>query len=229
MRACYLENLSEYGSTIELSTKAMHHLVNVVRLKVGDELKFFDRDQNISLVSTEEITKKNMIFRVLEKSKAQECKIKLSFAIGKLKKDAMDLAIKQLVEIGASKIIIFESTFSQAYPIKIERLEKIIISAMEQSNNFNFPEINFMKLDDLLKSEKNKIYFSSVTSEDQKIDAFNENSIFIIGPEGGMSENEEKILIESSDVINLPTFILRASTAVSYCAGYVSAKMQLNV
>jgi RsmE family RNA methyltransferase len=81
----------------------------------------------------------------------------------------------------------------------------------------------------MLETNKNKIYFSSITSNHQKIDAFVENTLIIIGPEGGMSESEEKVLIESSKVINLPTFILRASTAVSFCTGFISGKMQLNV
>jgi 16S rRNA (uracil1498-N3)-methyltransferase len=225
MRACYLENLADFNESIIISTKSMHHLVNVIRIKEGDEIKFFDKNKNIAHVKSSSITKKEMVFEIIEKNKADSSEVLLEVAVGKLKKDAMDLAIKQLVEIGISKITIFESTFSQAYPVKLDRLEKIIISAMEQSNNFNFPEVRLVKFTELLKSDKNKIYFSSVASNHQKIDTLIEDSLVIIGPEGGMSESEEEILTKSATVVSLPTFILRASTAVSFCTGYITGKM----
>ena len=225
MRSVFVENLNLYipetSTNIILKVKEYHHLVNVIRLKVNEKILLFDKEQNIFSVQVLKIDKKEIEFEISEKKKAEKRALNFSLALGKLKKDALDLSIKQLVEIGCQSIIIFESSFSQSYKLKSERIDKLIISAMEQSNNFVFPTIVEKNLSELLKTDENIIYFTSIAKKHQKIDTLPSDCLLIIGPEGGLSEREEKAISERcQNMIHLPTPILRAQTAVSFCLGY---------
>lgn len=230
MRSVFVENLDLSASKIVLKSKDYHHLINVIRLKKNEKVLLFDKCENVLNAQVVLITKKDIELVILEKSKYQKrSQHSFSVALGKLKKDALDLSIKQLVEIGCENIIIYQSSFSQSYPLKWDRVEKLIISAMEQSNNFVFPkvtELNFDKLvEKISKNSDQVVYFSSLETEvserDQKIDTFPISPLLIIGPEGGLSDLEEKkILDKTSFVLNLPTPILRAQTAVSFCSGF---------
>ena len=51
-----------------------------------------------------------------------------------VKKDALELIVRQSVEIGITDLKIVKSSRSQNYKINESRLEQIITSAMEQSN-----------------------------------------------------------------------------------------------
>jgi 16S rRNA (uracil1498-N3)-methyltransferase len=234
MRSVFVENLEfEKDEFITLKVKEYHHLINVIRIKKNEEVLFFDKKSNVFHVLTADKSKKEVVFKVLGRKSAEPGSMRLSLAVGKLKKDALDLSIKQLVEIGCHEIIIFQSSFSQCYELKSERVHKVIISAMEQSNNFIFPEIIELPLEELLKTKKNLIYFTSRPVEErldhQKIDAFKDNSLLIIGPEGGLSEREESLILEKTkNVFHLPTPILRAQTAVSFCMGYFLGKLESN-
>jgi 16S rRNA (uracil1498-N3)-methyltransferase len=227
MRSVFVENLTIYkDEVLSLKVKEYHHLINVIRIKINEKVVLFDRLSNIYLVETVQISKKSIEFEIVEKKKAAPRDLKLSIALGKLKKDALDISIKQLVEIGCQEITIFKSSFSQSYDLKKERLEKLVISAMEQSNNYLFPTIQERSLEEVLKTNKNIIYFSAVESKYQKIDTFPKESILIIGPEGGLSEREENLILNNcKNIIHLPTPILRAQTAVSFCMGYYLGKI----
>ena len=47
MRSLYLENLEDYDDEIILKSKEFHHLVNVIRIKVGENVNFFDENENV--------------------------------------------------------------------------------------------------------------------------------------------------------------------------------------
>ncbi len=230
MRSLYLENLEDYDDEIILKSKEFHHLVNVIRIKVGENVNFFDENENVYLVELINLTKKELTFKILEKEKAKTSGVRFSVAVGKLKKEALDLSIKQLVEIGVGTLYIYESEYSQTYNLKDDRVKKIIISSMEQSNNYIFPKVQETKLDEILTLEKSLVYFSSTLKNHQKIDTTDEDLLIIIGPEGGLSEKEENLILSKTpNVFNLPTNILRASTAVSLCSGFVLGRESVKI
>ena len=222
MRSVFVENPIQENNCISLKTKDYHHLVNVIRLKTGERVNLFNREQTVFTTEVATISKKEIVFSIIESFQAKSSLIGITVAFGKLKKEAFDLSVKQLVEIGIKEILIFESEYSQNYSLKMERLDKIIISAMEQSNNYIFPQIRECKFIDMLKSNKNIIYFSSNPKNHQKFDTFYPDSLVIIGPEGGLSLKEESELINGgANTHHLPTKIMRAQTAVSFCSGFV--------
>ena len=154
----------------------------------------------------------------------------LAVSFGLTKKESFELSIKQLVEIGIQEINILSTEYSQRYEVKEDRMESIIESAMEQSNEANYPIINFQNFDEYLEKKKNEIiYFSSIGTENKDLIVDkNRKYNLLLGPEGGLSRKEEsKVAEKGSLVIHLPTNILRTSTAVNFCSGYMLGKLNL--
>lgn len=228
MRAIYLENIQNLKSGMDIPDEKIHHLNNVLRAKTGEIILLLDGCGRGRKAIIENITKRKIDLKFLDIYEGQNRLKNLTVAIGQTKKDAFDLSLKQLVEIGIEKIIILESEYSQKFELKKERIEKVLISALEQSNAFYLPELTYLRFNEFVDSNKNKIiYFSSIgtTQNEIKYDSKEEYTI-LLGPEGGYSLDEEELVKKMTDsvIINLPTNILRTSTAVSFCTGYFLGK-----
>ena len=106
---------------------------------------------------------------------------------------------------------------------KIIRFNKIAKEAAEQSHRFSVPKVslinNFNELDDNLFDVKLLLDEEEAKKIDglliNKIDLINCKGIaFVIGPEGGIDNNERELLIEKGFVpVSLGDNILRTETA----------------
>jgi len=224
MRAVYLDHNFEQNR-IELSGEEAHHLLKVVRVKNGEEILGLNGKGTIAKLVVTEIGKKNIIFIVTSTNLLSRAR-HFDLAIGKTKKEAMDLVLKQAVELGIGKVYILETQYSQRYQINHERIRRILISAMEQSNNPYMPEILEADLNSLLTENYDSFSLFSLR-EAQNDNNLTENSIekslIFIGPEGGFSSEEEEQILntEITSAIHIPTNIMRAPTAVSCAVGYL--------
>lgn len=223
MRAIYYKDLESLEKSCELVDEKFHHLAKVLRVQVNDEVLFLDGLGRRRKSVIKEIQKKKIICDFIEEIKFEPKLDLYKVAIGKTKREALELSLKQLVEIGVSDIYIVESEFSQRYPLKIERLNKLIESALEQSNGSYLPTISEIRFDELKNIEyKSLVYFSSISTQETKIELSDKSNLIVIGPEGGFSRTEELEISKFSNahILNLKTNIMRAPTAVSFCLGY---------
>ena len=105
--------------------------------------------------------------------------------------------------------------------LNLERANKIVIEATEQSNQLRPPEISkIIKLRDFLDNlnDANKLFFADINSkeklkkEDIKDDAL---KVLLVGPEGDFSPAERKMILENNNTISfsLSKNILRTETA----------------
>ena len=148
------------------------------------------------------------------------------------KPDKLEMIIQKAVELGASKIFLFESDFSQfKHNLRMERLEKIAWEAAEQAERAIVPEVTEKgKLGNFINgAADNEIKNVLVAMERADTKPLNltlsdfsgskEISI-LVGPEGGFSENE-KILIKEKGLttFSLGKRILRMETAVIMALG----------
>lgn len=223
MRAIYQEDLTEQDQTCVVVGESLHHLLNVLRIKVNDEVLFLDGKGSSRKSIIKDIQKKKIKCEFLEDINFSKRENFFEVALGKTKRDALELSLKQAVEIGVKKIYIFESLYSQRYELKENRLKKLLIASIEQSNASYLPEIVSINFEDLFMLKNKKIlYFSSIENKDELAVDKNKINLVVIGPEGGLSKDEELRLnkLQNCKTINLPTNIMRAPTATSYCLGY---------
>lgn len=222
MRATYLENIS--SEAIEIKDEKFHHLINVVRLREHDEVLLLNGMGESRIAIVETLKKKSLILRSkTEISKKEKSKFEVAIAIPK--KDALELCLKQAVELGVSKIYLIHSNYSQKMTLSEERLLSILVSALEQSNNHWLPEIENI---DSVEAFINKgIKFAYFSSQTERIVTGDKATLIVIGPEAGFNEREEKLLSEeASMLIHFEGAIMRTPTALASGIGYLKAVHQ---
>ena len=164
----------------------------------------------------------------------EENSIHFDIAIGKLKKEALDLSLKMATELGCRKIYITNTDYSQSYPFNHERAMKLLISSLEQSNNCYLPSLEEVNLEDLDLNIYDRAFSFSLNKKAEltpskifKTIAL-DKILLIIGPEGGLSEREEDLLStnDNSIPIKIDSPIMRAPTAMACAMGYVKGSIE---
>ena len=204
-----------------LSKEHTHYVINVMRLKRGSNLNFFNK--NGEWKSEIIFLEKNRVeVKILEKIKNANNPSKIQLAICLIKKNPMETILQKATELGVSKIIPIVSERSEVKELNSERAKKIVIEATEQSNQLVPPEISkVIKLKDFLKTfdRTNKLLFADVNSkENLKSEDLKDSKFFciLIGPEGDFSPSERETILGKREVkpFTLSRNILRSDTAV---------------
>ncbi len=223
------------NNTSLLSKEHTHYIVNVMRLKRGSILNFFNKngEWKSEIIF---LNKDRVEVRFLKKIKEAQNLSKTEIAICLIKKNPMETILQKATELGVSKIIPIVSERTEVKELNIDRANKIVIEATEQSNQLVPPKItNVIKLKDFLKTfnENSKLLFADVNSKDNlKIeDLKNFKSLCIlIGPEGDFSPKERESILQNRAVkpFTLSRNILRSDTAVISAISLVNFINNLN-
>ena len=209
------------NNTSLLSKEHTHYIVNVMRLKRGSKLNFFNKngEWKSEIIF---LNKDRVEVRFLEKIKEVNNLSKTELAICLVKKNPMDTILQKATELGISKIIPIVSERTEVKELNYERAKKIVVEATEQSNQLSPPEISeVVKLKDFLNNldSSSKLLFADVNSKDNlKKETSNEVKSFsvLIGPEGDFSPSERELILQTSNItpFTLSKNILRSDTAV---------------
>jgi len=218
--------LYDPNSIVENTTKSLskehgHYVVNVMRLKLGCRLNFFNKDgeweSEITLIQKDKVEVK-----FIKKIKQANNSSKIELAICLVKKTPMETILQKSTELGIKKIIPIVSERTEVKDLNYERARKIVTEATEQSNQLNPPEISKVKkLKDFLKNLDNstKLLFADVNSKNiLKNDNIKKGEALsvLIGPEGDFSPAERELILKVPDVksFTISKNILRSDTAV---------------
>jgi 16S rRNA (uracil1498-N3)-methyltransferase len=139
--------------------------------------------------------------------------------------DRMEWFLEKATEIGLSKLTFLKCDHNERGQLKLDRLEKIAISAMKQSKRFFLPELEeLVSFDDFVKSNPQGYIGHCYEAEKMPLSAVKNCAVFLIGPEGDFSENEVKRALENGyQAVSLSDFRLRTETAA------LMAVMQLSL
>ena len=204
-----------------LSKEHTHYVVNVMRLKRGSNLNFFNKDgewlSEIIFLDRDKVEVK-----FLNKIKDSINSSNIELAICLVKKSPMETILQKATELGVNKITPIVSERTEVKEINFERANKIIVEATEQSNQLIPPQISKVtKLRDFLKTldSSSKLLFADVNSKDNlKSEVLKEAKTLsiLIGPEGDFSPQERELILASSNLTSftLSKNILRTDTAV---------------
>ena len=219
MRAFYVNHLDSSSELVtEEDPKRIHHAVDVLKMKAGDEVLLLDGLGKSSLSKIAKTSKKKIEIKRGEIKSTE--KIDRYGSVALLKKDAMELVLRQSVELGVTNLIIVRCDRSQNYKINEKRNKQILISALEQSNNCFLPKIQYMSMNDFLETFSRKVTVLCTESLGKKKCSPRKNSLILVGPEGGFSERELSLFNElevSQFKISRP--IMRAETAFVFSHG----------
>ena len=220
IRLFHPENITE-NTTGLLSKEHTHYVVNVMRLKRGSNINFFNKNGEW-LSEIVFLDRDRVEVKFLNKLKEPTKNSNIELAICLVKKSPMDTILQKATELGVSKIIPIVSERTEVKELNFERANRIVVEATEQSNQLIPPQIfEITKLKDFLKdlSGSSKLLFADVNSKDKlKAEALKEAKTLsvLIGPEGDFSTSERELILANSDVIpfTISRNILRSDTAV---------------
>ena len=220
VRLFYPENIIE-NSTSLLSKEHTHYIVNVMRLKRGSKINFFNKEgewfSEIVFLDRDRVE-----IKFLNKIKEPFPVSNIELAICLVKKNPMEIILQKATELGVSRIIPIISERTEVKDLNLDRANKITIEATEQSNQLNPPQINQMiNLKDFINSisKETKLFFADINSKyalsSKDLEGIKNISI-LIGPEGDFSPSERELILKKSNVIpfSLSKNILRTDTAV---------------
>ena len=224
------------GIISKLSEKQSHYIKNVMRLKIGDKFSLFnskDGEWDASIIKHSKIYTE---FEVEKLSRPIFDEKNLWLAFSLIKKIPQDIMIQKTTELGIQKFIPLLCERSVVREINMNRAEKIITEASEQSNRISVPKItDKQNLIDFINNfpKDGCIVFCDINSNSNNL----KNKILkkspvciLIGPEGDFSEKERQLIKgnEKTITMSLAKNILRAETAAISATTILSYNLDNN-
>ena len=211
----------EENSTNLLSKEHTHYVVNVMRLKRGSNINFFNSEGEWKSEIVF-LDKDRVEVKIIEKIKQPKGLSNIELALCLVKKNPMEIILQKATELGVRKITPIISERTEVKELNYDRANKIVIEATEQSNQLSPPKIfEVTKLKDFLDNldGTSKLLFADVNSTNnlnaETLKQGNPISV-LIGPEGDFSPSERDFILANSNVTSftISKNILRSDTAV---------------
>ncbi len=204
--------------SVLLSDLQNHYLQKVMRVKAGQSILLFNGREGEWKAEVVELSKKETHVKVLCQTRLQTSGKDVWLLFSPLKPKRQEFLIEKATELGVSCFwpVLFERTSIPR--INIDKMKAHAIEATEQSQRLTVPEIKpLTPLSKVLTHwplERMLIYGDErLTSPPlQKLD-IQGTCAFIVGPEGGFTDQEFFTLKEHGQGVTLNSNILRAETA----------------
>ena len=211
------DNISKNCFTLD--AEETHHVLNVLRLQVDDEIWLLDgvgiAYRGIIKNNGQEVSGEI----IAESPGFSEPKVKMHLAVGLIKKDRFEWLLEKAVECGALSItpLLLDRCLKKS--LNLERSQKIGRTAAKQCGRSRFPKLNEpTSLDNYLNDKSDLTVCLQSEGETslstwQREKSPNKVSV-LIGPEGDFSENEMNIIRDNNiKIVSLGNRRLRTETA----------------
>jgi 16S rRNA (uracil1498-N3)-methyltransferase len=221
MQLFYNPNINETTEYFSFDKEESKHIIKVLRKKdtdilfVTNGLGFLFKTE-ITLASDSKCT-----VQIISFEKKEESKFKLHLAVAPTKmNDRFEWFLEKATEIGIHEITPIICDRSERKVINAERFDKIILSAMKQSNELFLPKLNdAVTFKEFIKQQNKGLQLIAHCEETDKktlksVLKPNENLTLLIGPEGDFSEKEIALALENNYIpVSLGNTRLRTETA----------------
>ena len=213
----------------------VHHCLKVLRMQKGDTLRLTDGKGFFYQAVITEISQRGIAGQARNDKMSCGCKINLLETIPQppLWKGIIEIALaptkntdriewftEKATEIGIDKITFLRCRFSERKEMPTERIRKIMISAMKQSEKACLPNLQTMvDFKEFIRQDFDGQKFIAHCYPEKKMSLAqayrkNENVLILIGPEGDFSEDEISLAKEYGFIpVSLGESRLRTETA----------------
>ena len=214
-------------STAIIVEEDFRHATKVLRYAVGDDIQCTDGKGHHLMGKIIEINKRDLKLQIEEQNFKPVRAKQLHIAIAPTKNmSRIETMIEKCVEIGVDEISFLKTKNSERKVIKLERVEKIALSAMKQSFRTRIPVLNEMvsydKFLDSASANVGKYLLHYDKNASHLIDSdWLANNIVLIGPEGDFTEDE---IVQSTNA-GFETRILGNAKLRTETAGIVACSI----
>ena len=230
----FVDNLpTTVGQNYEFANDDANHAIRVLRMQDGSEFMLSDGKGSWSQVVATEVSKKSMRVRVIDSGFQEPLATTITVVQALPKGDRSKEAIELLTEAGVDRIVPWASTRSIG-----KGSEKFGITAREaskQSRRFRIPEVTDLvttaQICEAIKLSDLAIAFheSATDKLSDQVSSLNvEHLLIIIGPEGGLTDEEIAAFTEAgAKVALMGRPILRSAHAGIAAVSAVSALLKV--
>lgn len=208
------------GQKVILDGTEFHHLVNVMRLKEGDNIELVNGQGALAQAYIELVEKKRAQLMIESVKTEQKSTRELILAQTLPRINRLDFIIEKGTELGATQFWLFPGQNSERKTLtehQLERLQNLAIAAMKQCGRLFLPSLEIKPPLNQWERFNIPAYFGDMRDSAvafNKIIKHAENAIFFVGPEAGFSEKEIDRLSElGARGVKLHPNILRIDTA----------------
>lgn len=221
MQLFYNPLLDNNSNQFSFNKEESKHIVKVLRKKVGDDLQITNGK---GLLFTAEIIVSDMAMckaRIISKQKKHPKMHRLHIAVAPTKNtDRFEWFLEKATEIGIHEITPILCDHSERRILKMERLQKVVQSAMKQSLRTYLPKLNEpIPFSEFVSGKHKELLFIAHCRDEEKLDlkrciAADKDVTILIGPEGDFSQKEITEAYEQNFLpISLGEARLRTETA----------------
>lgn len=209
-----------------LSSDDSYHISKVMRMSIGDSIEIVDNDKCF-LCKIIELNNNVVAEVVKEINEDRKLSIDVTLVQSLVKEQKMDFILQKTTELGINRIIPLTVERSvikinDKKDKKIDRWNKIVKEASEQSKRLDIPVVeDIISINELCKITGYDYKFLCTVRENTKNIKnilsnvkSNDRILFVVGPEGGFTTQEEDKLIENGFItVSLGNTVLRTETA----------------
>ena len=221
MLTCFTPDLTPTQTTYQLSEDESKHAVRVLRLGAGSSVLLVDGRGTLAQATLAEASPKRCLLHLSARQLVPPRPRYLHVAVAPTKNlDRLEWLVEKAVEVGIERLSFLRCAHSERRDLKLERLEKIAVSALKQSGQAWLPQ-----LDELVDFEKFLPQIDPATTFIAHLEAGERLPLarfigaaprccVLIGPEGDFSPTEiARALGQGVRPVTLGSARLRTETA----------------
>ena len=227
----YTEPIFSSNNIVVLNEENSKHVVQVLRMQEGRQLKLTDGKGNIYTAEITDAHKKKCTVKIIETTVVKPAAHKVCIAISPVKNNSrLEWFLEKATEIGVREIVLLMCERTEKQHIRLDRINNILISAMLQSQQAWLPVLNepikFEKFINANKSanlyiahceEHNKTSLKELSG--QSTNQLINHSTILIGPEGDFTIEEIAQALDNKYIpVTLGNTRLRTETAALVAA-----------
>ena len=234
-----------YDKAVKINGEDARHIARALRMAVGDKITVCDMHGGVHECVLLKIRDEECEAEIIASEEANtESPLCITLFMGYPKGDKLEFVVQKAVELGAFRIVPFESSRCVKRPKadkaekQTERLSKIANEASKQCGRSRLTEISnpvsFKDALRLAREENDAVLFCyegdlTVSLKRALADVKNSKKIAIfVGTEGGFSIDEVSLAREAGAIpVNLGPRILRCETAPIYALSAISYEFEL--
>jgi 16S rRNA (uracil1498-N3)-methyltransferase len=218
----YFAHLAAMPEEFVLNENSSRHIVQVLRMQSGEDLRLTDGRGLSVLAKIREANKKKCIVQIIEKRKQEQPRHSVLIALSLLKNASrFEWFLEKSTELGVSEIIPLKAARTEKQQFRMDRMKSILESALIQSQQVWMPILhepqNFNPWVEKVQADQKFIAHCEDGKKSKLSEMIETNSsskLILIGPEGDFTDEEIKYAISHQFVaVELGENRLRSETA----------------